>query len=57
MRVVIHPQTAHEHPHLHHHILWALFAMMVLFMLLTAHITGADGAGTWQAILEASGKI
>ena len=30
MRIAIHTDSIHEHPQLHHHILWAVFAMIVV---------------------------
>ncbi|SRR5258706_13836553 len=50
MRIAIHPRSTHEHPHLHHHILWALFVLIVLLLFFTGRVTGA-------AMVTTSGTI
>jgi hypothetical protein len=50
MRIAIHSSSTHEHPHLHHHILWALFALIVLLLFFTRSVTG-------EAMVTTSGTI
>jgi len=40
VRIAIHTDSAHEHPHLHHHILWAVFAMIVFMFLFARAVAG-----------------
>jgi hypothetical protein len=40
VRIAIHSQSAHEHPHLHHHILWAVFALIVLLLFFSRPVAG-----------------
>lgn len=53
MRIAIHSHSTHEHPHLHHHILWALFVFIVLMMLLSA-LVAADTTVTTSAVIAAA---
>ena len=41
VRIAIHTDSTHEHPHLHHHILWAVFAMIVFMFLFVRGVAGA----------------
>ena len=50
MRIAIHTDSAHEHPHLHHHILWAVFAMIVFVFLFVRAVAG-------EAMTTTSGTI
>ena len=40
MRIAIHTASTHEHAHLHHHILWALFALIMILLLASARVAG-----------------
>ena len=50
MRIAIHTESTHGHPHLHHHILWAIFALIVLLFLSTRSLAG-------DALVTTSGTI
>jgi len=50
VRIAIHTESAHEHPHLHHHILWAVFAMIVFMFLFVRGVAG-------EAMTTTSGTI
>ena len=50
MRIAIHSHATHEHPHLHHHILWAVIALIVLLLFFTRSVTG-------EAMVTTSGTI
>jgi hypothetical protein len=50
MRIAIHSQSTHEHPQLHHHILWAVFALIVLLLLFSKGVAG-------EAMITTSGTI
>jgi hypothetical protein len=41
VRIAIHTDSTHEHPHLHHHILWALLALIVFVLLFSRGVAGA----------------
>jgi len=40
VRIAIHTDSTHEHPHLHHHVLWAVFAMIVFMFLFVRGVAG-----------------
>jgi len=40
MRIAIHTDSIHEHPHLHHHILLAVLLLMVFLMLFSRTVAG-----------------
>ena len=50
MRIAIHRESTHGHPHLHHHILWAVFVLLVLMLFFTRTLAG-------EAMVTASGTI
>ena len=62
MRIAIHTDSAHEHPHLHHHILWAVFAMIVFMFLFVRGVAGeamTTTSGTMPALdaVQDSGRV
>ena len=50
MRIAIHTQSTHEHVHLHHHILWALFVLMILLLLFSRPVAGRTLVGATKAV-------
>lgn len=50
MRIAIHSHSSDEHTHVHHHVLWAVFALMVLLLMLSRSVTSEANFTTSGAI-------
>jgi hypothetical protein len=53
VRIAIHTHSTHEHAHLHHHILWAMFALILFLLLFSRSVAGETKVTTSGTIAAA----